>query len=92
MFWHISSGCDPARAVRTLTQLFREATRIKLRAVGIGAAAEDIAWLRAADQAILLPGKHANSEASQPGQAKTIIPGSAPGPAGWNETILNIIR
>src|ERR1019366_9154312 len=42
MFWHISSGCDPARAVRTLTQLFRDATRIKLRSVGIGADAEDV--------------------------------------------------
>ena len=54
-FWHISAGCDAARAVRTVTQLFREATHSKLRAVGIGSSAEDLAWLRAVDHAVLLP-------------------------------------
>lgn len=91
MFWHFSSGCDAARAVRTLTQLFREATRTKFRAVGIGANAEDLAWLQAVDQAILLPGGDADSEVSKAGQTKNIIAGNAPGPAGWSETILNII-
>jgi mannosyl-3-phosphoglycerate phosphatase family protein len=91
MFWHLSSGCDAARAVRTLTQLFREATRIKLRAVGIGANSEDITWLRAMDQAILLPGGDAKSEDSKANQTKHIVPGNAPGPAGWSETILNIV-
>ena len=91
-FWRFSSECDPARAVRTLTQLFREATRSKLRAVGIGADAEDLAWLRAVDQAILLPGEHANSEPPSAAPSRNITPGSTPGPAGWNETILNIIR
>jgi mannosyl-3-phosphoglycerate phosphatase len=91
MFWHFSSGCDPARAVRTLTQLFRDATRLKLRAVGIGADAEDVAWLRAVDQAIMLPGGKAEPEISTSSQTKNIIPGNAPGPAGWSEAILNII-
>ena len=91
MFWHLSSGCDPARAVRTLMQLFRDATHIKLRSVGIGVDAEDIEWLRAVDQAILLPGGTANPEDSKASQAKNITPGNAPGPAGWSEAILNII-
>jgi mannosyl-3-phosphoglycerate phosphatase family protein len=91
MFWHFSSGCDPARAVRTLTQLFREAAHIKLRTVGVGADSEDIEWLQAVDQAVLLPGKHAEIGPSRASQSKTIVPGNAPGPAGWSETILNII-
>lgn len=91
MFWHFSSGCDAARAVRTLTQLFREATRIKMRSVGIGSDSDDLAWLQAVDQAILLPGGSADSEPPKAGQTKNIIPGSAPGPAGWSEAILNII-
>jgi mannosyl-3-phosphoglycerate phosphatase len=91
MFWHFSSGCDPARAVRTLTQLFREATRIKMRAVGIGSDSGDLDWLQAVDQAILLPGGSADSEPPKAGQAKNIIPGTAPGAAGWSEAILNII-
>ena len=91
-FWHFSSGCDPAQAVRKLTKLFRDATHIKLRAVGIGANEEDFLWLRATDQAILLPGGRVDSEPSKSGQAKSFVPGNAPGPAGWNETILDIIR
>ena len=93
MFWHFSSGCDPARAVRTLTQLFREAAHIKLRAVGIGAGV----------------GRHRMAAGGGPGgpaagencghwrrwgqsQSKNImVAGNAPGPAGWSETILSII-
>jgi mannosyl-3-phosphoglycerate phosphatase len=91
MFWHFSSGCDPARAVRTLTQLFREAAHIKLRTVGIGAESDDVEWLQALDQAILLPGKHADTEGPRASQTKNITPGNAPGPAGWSEAILSII-
>jgi mannosyl-3-phosphoglycerate phosphatase len=94
MFWHFSAGCDPARAVRSVTQLFREATRIKLRAIGIGGNAGDLTWLRAVDHAILLPGAKAgpgSSTASQAVNVRNIAQGEAPGPAGWNSAILNII-
>jgi mannosyl-3-phosphoglycerate phosphatase len=94
MFWHFSAGCDPARAVRSVTRLFREATRIKLRAIGIGGNAEDLIWLRAVDHAILLPVATAGPEASTAApaiDARNIARGEAPGPAGWNAAILNII-
>ena len=94
MFWHFSAGCDPARAVRTVTQLFREATRIKLRAIGIGGNAEDLAWLRAMDHAILLSLAKSDPESSTAAQginARNITRGEAPGPTGWNAAILNII-
>lgn len=94
MFWHFSAGCDPGRAVRSVTQLFREATRIKLRAIGIGGTSEDLPWLRAVDLAILLPGAEAAPETSTAAQtlnARNIARGEAPGPAGWNVAILNII-
>jgi mannosyl-3-phosphoglycerate phosphatase len=90
-FWHFSSGCDPARAVRNLTELFREATRTKLRAVGIGAGVEDIPWLQAMDQPILLPGGPAIAADAKSNPGKTIIPGTSAGPAGWNEAILDVI-
>ena len=90
-FWHFSSGCDAARAVRSLTKLFRDATRIKLRAVGIAPAAEDPPWLRAVDQAELLGATEADYD-----RPETIPPvnrssDKASGPAGWNTSILNII-
>jgi mannosyl-3-phosphoglycerate phosphatase len=90
-FWHFSSGCDAGRAVRSLTKLFREATRIKLRAVGIGPSFEDLLWLRAVDHAVLLGGPQALSEDPDVIEPENNRPLNAPGPAGWNASILNII-
>ena len=95
-FWHLSARCDAARAVRSLAQLFREATHIKLRLVGIGGGEEDLAWLRAVDLAILLPDSREAAKPSEnlqenPGRTRTIVMGDAPGPVGWNKAILNII-
>ena len=95
-FWHLSSGCDTARAVRSLAHLFREATHIKLRLVGIGGGDQDLPWLRAVDHAVLLPAARKAQEPSlkapeAPGGARAIVMGDAPGAAGWNKTILDII-
>jgi mannosyl-3-phosphoglycerate phosphatase len=95
-FWHLSSKCDPARAVRTLSQLFREATHIKLRLVGIGGGQVDLSWLRAVDHAILLPdsgepGKSSEDSPENPSRTRTIVMGDAPGAVGWNRAILDII-
>ena len=95
-FWHLSAQCDPARAVRTVAKLFREATHIKLRLVGIGGAEADLPWLRAVDQAILLPDSgHHEAPSTQPSgtssRTRAIVIGDSPGPAGWNKAILDII-
>jgi mannosyl-3-phosphoglycerate phosphatase len=95
-FWHLSAKCDAARAVRTLAQLFREATHIKLRLVGIGGGQEDLPWLRAVDQAILLPdtrGEATPSIQSQANEGRTraIVMGDTPGPAGWNKAVLGLL-
>jgi mannosyl-3-phosphoglycerate phosphatase len=100
-FWHFSSKCDAARAVRSLAQLFREATHIKLRLVGIGGGQGDLPWLRAVDHAVLLPDSREGAKPSEdsqaehpqenPGRTRSIVMGEAPGPAGWSKTILDII-
>lgn len=95
-FWHFSAKCDPARAVRTLSQLFREATHIKLRLVGIGGSQQDLPWLRAVDHAILLPDSGEGAKSFEGPQesashAKTVVTGEEPGPGGWNKAILNIV-
>jgi mannosyl-3-phosphoglycerate phosphatase len=95
-FWHISAKCDAARAVRTLAQLFREATHIKLRLVGIGGGEQDLPWLLAVDHAVLLPESREAAEPSNhveeaPGQKRAVKMGDAPGAIGWNQAILNII-
>jgi mannosyl-3-phosphoglycerate phosphatase len=90
-FWHLSAGCDIPRAIRTLTKLVREATHSKLRSVGIASIAEDHTWLRAVDQAVLLPGANADMIQGNAGETKSHAIGGASGPAGWNAAILNII-
>jgi mannosyl-3-phosphoglycerate phosphatase len=95
-FWHLSAKCDTGRAVRSLAHLFREATHIKLRLVGIGGGEQDLPWLRAVDHAVLLPGtreaaKPSGQPPEAPGRAKSIVMGDAPGAAGWNKAILDII-
>ena len=85
-FWHFSAKCDAARAVRSLAQLFREATHIKLRLVGIGAGEVDLPWLRAVDHA--KPSEHPQEN---PGRTRSIVMEDAPGAAGWSKAILNII-
>jgi mannosyl-3-phosphoglycerate phosphatase len=95
-FWHLSAKCDAARAVSTLAHLFREATHIKLRLVGIGRGQVDLPWLRAVDHAILLPVSREPAKPSEHpledlARTRTIVMGDVPGAAGWNKAILNII-
>jgi mannosyl-3-phosphoglycerate phosphatase len=90
-FWHFSSGCDGERAVRTLTKLFREATRIKLRPVGIAPAGDDLPWLRGVDQRVLLGRQDRNSDPSDDAEIENEGSETAPGPVEWNDAILNII-
>jgi mannosyl-3-phosphoglycerate phosphatase len=94
-FWHLSSGCDPARAVRTLAELFRESAHTKLRLIGVGGREQDVAWLRAVDQAILLPDSRGADKSSEPapssGRGRKVVIGDTPGAAGWNQAILNFI-
>jgi mannosyl-3-phosphoglycerate phosphatase len=90
-FWHFSSGCDSARAVRSLTKLFRDATRIKLRAVGIAPASEDLPWLGAVDQAVSLGAPESASKYRDTPPSDDQAPGMVPGPAGWNRFVLDII-
>jgi mannosyl-3-phosphoglycerate phosphatase len=95
-FWHFSARCDAVRAVRSLAHLFREATHIKLRLVGIGGEDQDLPWLRAVDHAVLLPDSREAAGAFEclpetPGRTRAIVVGDAPGAIGWNKAILNII-
>jgi mannosyl-3-phosphoglycerate phosphatase len=91
LFWHLSCGSDESRAVRMLAKLFREATRSRLRTVGVSSATEDCSWLSAVHSAILLPAAGGVSAHPSSNQLSGMAEASAPGPAGWNQSILRII-
>jgi mannosyl-3-phosphoglycerate phosphatase len=90
-FWHISGGCDAARAVRMMSKLFRDASRSKLRAVGIASSEENPSWLQATDQTVLLSGRGAEFDESATVVRRKPTPHYSAGPAGWNQSILDII-
>lgn len=91
-FWHLSSGSDKGRAVRELMRLYRSAWRSRVRAVAIGNSANDLPMLAAADVAILLPERNGNLNAEVLSRLRSARRGAAPGPAGWNRAILELLR
>lgn len=90
-FWQFSSGCDAARAVRLVTKIYRQATRTKLRAVGIGAEPAHLPWLRAMDKVFLLPRPDGASDAALTAGLGHFARGDAPGAEGWNSAVLEIL-
>ena len=90
-FWHLSAGSDKGRAVRLLAELYRRATRNRLRSVGLGDSPNDLSLLNAVDQAVLLPQPDGHFDREVLTRLPHVIRAAAPGPAGWNEAILRIL-
>lgn len=91
-FWHLSSGSDKGRAVRELVRLYRTAWRTRFRAVAIGNSENDLPMLVAVDVAILLPERSGELNAEVFSRLPAVQRGPAPGPEGWNQTILELLR
>ena len=91
-FWHLFSGSDKGRAVRELMRLYRSAWRTRVRAVAIGNSSNDLPMLAAADVAILLPEENGELNAEVLSRLPSVHRGTAPGPAGWNRAILELLR
>ncbi|MBI3484730.1 MAG: HAD-IIB family hydrolase [Acidobacteria bacterium] len=91
-FWHIHAGSDKGRAVRELMKHFRAGWRVKLRAIALGDSANDLPMLVAADAAVLLPKHDGSLDEAVTAKLPRIIRGSAPGPAGWNEAVLQLLE
>ncbi len=90
-FWHLSVGSDKGRAVRELMRIYRSAWRTRLRAVAIGNSPNDLPMLAAADLAILLPERDGQLNADVLSRLRSVLRGTAPGPAGWNRAILELL-
>lgn len=90
-FWHFSCGNDEARAVRILAKTYRDATRTRLRTAGVSSATEDCSWLAAVDSALLLPAPRAGAihptAVGMAGKAGN----RTSGPAGWTQSILQLV-
>jgi mannosyl-3-phosphoglycerate phosphatase len=91
-FWHIHAGSDKGRAIRELMKYFRAGWRIKLRAIALGDSANDLPMLVAADVAVLLPKHDGSFDEAVTAKLPRITRGSAPGPEGWNEAVLELLE
>jgi mannosyl-3-phosphoglycerate phosphatase len=91
-FWELRSGNDDGRALRHLMRLLRDALHTRLRAVAIGSSASDLSLLSAADQAVVLPRRGQEFDATLSSRLPRAIRGEAPGPAGWNQAVLQALE
>jgi len=90
-FWHLAAGSDKGRAVRHLVKLYRRALRSRLRSVGLGDSPNDLSLLAAVDLAVLLPQPDGSFDSEVLARLPHLLRGTAPGPAGWNQAVLQIL-
>lgn len=93
-FWHLFAGSDKGQAVRKLMKLYRgvrRASRTGLRSVGLGDSANDLPMLAAVDYAVLLPKPDGGLDSEVLARLPRVHRGSAPGPVGWNQAVLQLI-
>ncbi len=90
-FWHLFGGCDKGLAVRRLTALFRRAGSRPVRTLALGDAENDLPMLGAANRAVLLPRPDGTFDRTVLRSLPRVARGSAPGPLGWNEAVLEAL-
>ena len=90
-FWHLATGGDKGRAVRYLTKLYDRAAHRRLRSVGLGDSLNDLSLLAAVDQAVLLPQPDGSFNREVLAKLTRVSRGIAPGPAGWNQAVLQFL-
>jgi mannosyl-3-phosphoglycerate phosphatase len=90
-FWHISSGADIGRAVSRLLELYRTARHARVRSVAIGSDPSDLALLRAAGRALVLPGPagtHNEELMERLPSARRVQPGAA---EPWAAAVMHLL-
>jgi len=90
-FWHLAAGSNKGRGVRHLAELYRRALHSRLRTVGLGDSPNDLPMLAAVDQAFLLPQAHGGFDPEVMARLPHVVRAAEPGPAGWNQAVLQIL-
>ena len=91
-FWHLHGGSDKGRAMRELLKQYRWNRHTKIRAVGLGDAANDIPMLKEVDQAYLVAKPDGTHDETVLARVPRITRVDASGPEGWNGAVLNLLR
>ena len=90
-YHHLTGVTDKGLGVRTLKSLYRRAWG-KVGAVGLGDGLNDLSLLQEADIPIVVQNPASDAAARLLRKVPTARLTSAPGPQGWNETILEVVK
>jgi mannosyl-3-phosphoglycerate phosphatase len=90
-FWHLFSGADKGVAVRKLASLYRRSWRRPFSTLALGDSANDLPLLATAQHAVLLPGPDGRFDRRVTRALPRVRRAVAPGPAGWNEAVLEAL-
>ena len=82
-FYHIIQGCDKAKAVAALSNLYR-IHRPVTKTVGLGDGLNDAGFLREVDSAWIIPSKQTPELQKLVPQAKVA---ASAGPTGWSQAV-----
>jgi len=90
-FFHLTGDSDKGSAARQLIRLYQDAWQQPIRTVGLGDSLNDLPLLQAVDLPILVRKKNGAVDENVLAQVKAQIT-KQPGPAGWNEVVLEILQ
>jgi mannosyl-3-phosphoglycerate phosphatase len=90
-FFHLTGSSDKGTAAHQLIRLCQAAWQQPIRTVGLGDSLNDLPLLQAVDVPILVRKKNGEVDEHVLARVKAQIT-KQPGPAGWNETVLELVR
>jgi len=90
-FFHLMGETDKGRAVERLLSWYRTDGR-RISSVGLGDAANDLTMLQAVDRPIVIPRPDGQPDPTLARALPDAERAPGPGPAGWNEAILAVLR
>ncbi|MGH7451423.1 MAG: HAD-IIB family hydrolase [bacterium] len=90
-FFHLTGSSDKGTAAHQLIRLYQAEWQQPIRTVGLGDSLNDLPLLQLVDAPILVRKKNGEVEENVLAQVKAQIT-KQPGPAGWNEVILELLR
>jgi mannosyl-3-phosphoglycerate phosphatase len=88
-FWHVMGKVDKASAISVLSDLYREAGCKNFKTIALGDSPNDRAMLESVQIPVVIRKKDGSCMAVQGKQE--VYCTEKPGPAGWNEFILNYL-
>ena len=90
-FFHLTGDCDKGSAARQLIRLYQIARQQPIRTVGLGDSLNDLPLLQTVETPIWVRKKSGEIDESVLAQVKAQVT-TKPGPAGWNEAVLELLQ